>query len=281
MKTLIISCHCNNTEFIKLQHYSLNKFFNSEYDYIIFNDAKTYADKTNFFDNNLKQKINETCLNLNIKCVEIPQEIHSDRTLIFKNTLYPKTFDIGTRCSDTLQYAYNYAISLEGYDYLFILDSDMFFINHFNINEYINNYQICGIFQSGGSIIYLWSAISIFNLKKCINLNQLNWECGKIDNNSVDVGGNTYYYIRDYNPLIKPITNSHYSYADSVLKINDEKLKLLLLEICNISPTKSCNKEIMLNNAIIHVRGGSNWDYKSEDFFYKQFELIKNYILML
>jgi hypothetical protein len=276
--TLIISSHFNNIEFIKLQHYSLNKFFKNNYKFIIFNDSKNIGDNTNFFDNDMKNKINNICDELKIECIEIPQEIHVDRTKIFKNTIEPNTQNSCTRCADSTQFMFNYSIQ-QNYDYLFILDSDMFFIDELNIEDYMENYAMAGVINDRNGYKYMWNGNAIFNLKKSNNLQELNWDCGKIHNVSVDVGGNTYYYLEKYNPLLKRINCCHYTYKHLInSKSMDEKLYLLLCNLCDLREDTSCNKELLINNSIIHIRGGGNWNNYSKIFFNSQFDLIKQYI---
>ena len=48
MKTYIVSQHFNRTDYIRLQYETLAKYFVTEYEYIVFNDAKLFGDYTNF-----------------------------------------------------------------------------------------------------------------------------------------------------------------------------------------------------------------------------------------
>lgn len=50
-----------------------------------------------------------------------------------------------TRCALVVQYGFNYVINNYKDAYLFIIDSDMFFIDDFNINMYMKNYDLAGI----------------------------------------------------------------------------------------------------------------------------------------
>ena len=74
----IVSVFVNNPIFIELMYNSIKKFLKTEQDYelIIFNDAKTWTDITNFGDVTMKQQIVDMCKKLNIPCINIPNSHH-------------------------------------------------------------------------------------------------------------------------------------------------------------------------------------------------------------
>ena len=54
----IVSAVVNNPEFIEIQYNSLKKYMKIPYTFVIFNDAKDWADFSNFNDVTIKNKIN-------------------------------------------------------------------------------------------------------------------------------------------------------------------------------------------------------------------------------
>ena len=275
MKTYIYSTHFNMPEYIELQLKSLKKHFNSDFEFIIINDAKKYGDLTNFYDTNLESKINNICKKNNLECIIFPQEYHSNRTILFSTTTEPKTMNAVTRCSDVTQFSINHFTQNYNNGYLMILDADMFFINNFNIIKFMENYNIGGVKQKMG---YLWNGICILDSK--LNLNELNFDCGYVNNEPVDVGGQTYYFMEKYKDDIKykSITCSHYTFEETFEKESDN-IKKILLEYSNLRKDKSANKEIILNKCILHIRSGGNWDYRTKEFKYMELEIIKKYII--
>ena len=274
MKTFIYSTHFNIPEYIDLQIKSLYKYFNCEYEFIIINDAKNVGDLTNFNQSNLKDKINSICNQNNINCIRFPQEYHNNRIKLFPNTIEPKTNNAVTRCADVIQFCVNHFVKNYNTGYLMILDADMFFINNFNIIEFMKNHNIAGIKQKMG---YLWNGICIFDSK--LNLNELNFDCGYVNNDPVDVGGHTFYFMKKYDDIIKykSISCSHYTFEDTFTS-ESNNIKKLLLEYCNLREDKSANKEIILNKNILHIRSGGNWDYRTKEFKYKELDIIKKFI---
>jgi len=273
MITYIISCHCNIPEYIELQYYSLKKYFECEFEYIVINDGKDNGDLTNFYQNNMNKKISEVCEKLHIKCINVCQDLHKHRNKIFPNTIELSSNNAACRATIAYQIGLNNFKHNNGY--LFMLDADMFFINNFNINEFMLNKNLAGIKQGIG---YLWTGITIFNLNE-LNLDNYYCDCGVINNNPVDAGGYSYFFLQRYKDIIKykPITCSHYTCPKSYEKENDY-IKKLLLKYSYLRDDNSANKEIILNNSILHIRSGSNWDYRSKEFKYKELEIIKNFV---
>lgn len=271
MKTYIYSSHFNIPEYIELQYNSIKKYFTNDFEYIIINDAKDYGDLTNFNQKDLEIKINNICNKYNINVIRFPQNNHKDRKILFPNTIEPNTENAVTRCADVTQYLINDFIEKKYDGYLMILDADMFFIKEFDIIKYMKNYNLAGIKQRMG---YLWNGICIFNSKE-IPLNELNFDCGYVNNEPVDVGGQTYHFMVKYKDIIKykPITCSHYTYPYT---LPEDNIKNLLLQFCELREDKSANKEIILDKTIIHLRNGGNWEYKTKDFKYKELFILSS-----
>lgn len=274
MKTYIYSTHFNMPEYIELQFKSLQKYFNCDYKFIIINDAKLEGDLTNFNQNDLDNKINNISFKNKIECVRFPQYYHNNRTSLFPDTKEPKTNNAVTRCADVVQFCINDFVTKYNNGYLMILDADMFFIKSFNIIEFMKNHNLAGIRQKMG---YLWNGICIFDSK--LNLKELNFDCGYINNEPVDVGGHTYYFMEKYKDIIKykPVTCSHYTFEETFEEESDN-IKKILLEYCNLRNDKSANKEIILDKCILHIRSGGNWDYRTKQFKYDELDIIKKYI---
>ena len=57
----IITAVVNNPLFIEIQYYTLQKYFQGEYEIIVFNDAKEFPDFTNGDDIEIKTEIQNTC----------------------------------------------------------------------------------------------------------------------------------------------------------------------------------------------------------------------------
>jgi hypothetical protein len=211
-------------------------------------------------------------------------------------------------CNKAVQYGFNYIIQNYKDCYLFLIDSDMFFIDYFNIENYMINYDLYAISQSKGLLEYLWNGIFICNLSKCKNLETFNWEAGRVylldDNNNktenyngCDVGGHNYYYLKKNGYLdinsnkLKKDGAMHISTTNSIWIIGENDIKYLsdkLIEFIKKFSTLSSkpsnvekewiNKELLLNKKIFHIRGGGGWNHHKETYHKDCVNLINEFI---
>lgn len=84
----ILTSVVNNPEFINIQYHSFKKYMKTDYEFIVFNDAKVWKDYSNFYDNSVKYKIEETCKILGIKYINIPNGHHK-----YQKEAYLRTAD--------------------------------------------------------------------------------------------------------------------------------------------------------------------------------------------
>jgi len=312
MKTLIISTHFNSTDFIELQYISFKKYFKTNFDFIVFNDAKNFKDYTNYNDDSFESKILNKCNELNIKCIRISQEIHTNRKLIFPETIQPDTMDACTRCADSVQTAFNYAVNnCEGYDYILLIDSDMFFVFDFDIENYMKNKNISFLGNGGGDftfsseehVYYMWNGIAVFNTK-LPGLKEICWDCGRVNGKGVDVGGQTHHYLKKYKNDLKPIfiTNGNFTFENSVIDFFNEKrakrfeeignknqsdkyiifynnMQNLLIDYAKTNENNSANKELLLSDTIFHLRSGGNWNKLGLEKMNINFNKLKKFII--
>jgi len=312
MKTIIYSTLTNNT-FLELQYKSIKKYFQSDFEYIIFDDSRETEHLISY--NKIQTNdIKETCKKIGIKYIRIPQILHHNRGKVLpeewtkkNNDEWPYDDHPVTRCALAVQYGFNYIINNYKDVFLFLIDSDMFFIDYFNINDYMKNIDLYGGFQSRDSINYLWNGLFICNLNTCINLQEFNWESGKVfkldENNNktnegvgCDVGGHNYYYLKKYGYLdenkdkFKKDSAMHIGLIDEISeKLNGEndldiKLKEFIKKFCYLKTKPAnaeegwINKELLLNKKILHIRGGGGWCYHKEEYHKDCIELINDFI---
>ncbi len=168
----VITAVVNNPIFIEIQYYTLKKYFQGEYEFIVFNDAKDFPDFTNGNDITIKTEIQNTCDRLNITCINIQNENHRYNLCAT------------ARCADSMNYILEY--QKKNPDKYLLLDSDMFLIDYFDINKYAN-YDCAIVLQSRNNykINYFWNGIYYFDITKMKNLELLNWNACT----DCDVGG--------------------------------------------------------------------------------------------
>jgi hypothetical protein len=168
----IVTSVVNNPLFIEIQYYTLKKYFQGEYNFIVFNDAKNFPDFTNGGDITIKKQIEDICSKFNIICINIPNEHHRQNT------------NAAIRCADSMNYILDY--QKKNPDKYLLLDSDMFLVDYFDINKY-SNFLCAIVLQSRNQfkINYFWNGIYYFDMTKMNNIDLLNFNCCKF----CDVGG--------------------------------------------------------------------------------------------
>ena len=260
----IITSVVNNPLFIEIQYYTLQKYFQGEYEFIVFNDAKQFPDFTNGNDITIKTEIQKTCNNQNITCINIPNEHHK------------RTINAASRCADSMNYILQYQKKNPS-KYL-LLDSDMFLIDYFNPNKYFN-YDCAIVLQSRNDfkINYFWNGIYYFDMTKMKNLELLNWDHCQ----NCDVGGKMQEWLLKHhgdNPIPNTDqirwtnkdfhTNNTYfikhlwsctwdiNELPKNLESNTKLIEFLKNDIRNENNKFFCE---IYDNVFLHYRAGGNW----------------------
>lgn len=281
----IVTAVVNNVDYIEIQYYTLKKYFKGDYEFIVFNDAKDFPDLTNNGDISIKYNIIELCKNLNIKCINIPNDNHKINK------------DPAIRCADSMNYILDY--QKKNPDKYLILDSDMFLIDNFDINKY-SNYDCAIVLQNrNDSINYIWNGIYYFDMFKIKNNNMLNWNISP----HCDVGGMMQYWLKEqfvnvYIPTVNELrwsdkniifhTNNIYfikhlwslSWDETELPKNlkDKNLiEFLKNDHRNIGDKFFCE---IYDDVFFHYRAGGNWRNEDYNLYKKSTLQLKNILLL-
>ena len=260
----IITAVVNNPVFIEIQYYTLKKYFQGEYDFIVFNDAKDFPDFTNGYDVTIKKQIQDICNKLNITCINIPNEHHIQRT------------DASSRTADSMNYILEY--QKNNPDKYLLLDSDMFLVDYLDINKY-SKYDCAIVLQSRNdhTTHYFWNGIYYFDTTKLKDMELLNWNCCV----NCDTGGMTQEWLKkqmENTPI--PNTNDirwkdkEYHTNDIYfikhlwscswdineipknLESNTKLIEFLKNDIRNVNNKFFCE---IYDNVFLHYRAGGNW----------------------
>jgi len=275
---------CNNPIFIEIQYYTLKKYFQGQYDFIVFNDAKDFPDFTNNNDITIKTQIEDICNKLNITCINIPNSHH-------KTNLTP-----GARSSDSMNYILQY--QKKNPDKYLLLDSDMFIVDYFDINKY-SQYDCAIVLQSRNDhrINYFWNGIYYFDMIKMKNTELLNWNCC----NYCDTGGmmqewlklqmgnipipntdvirrtNTKFHTKDVY-FIKHLWSCSWDITElpSNLQSNIKLINFLKKDVRNKNNKFFCE---IYDDTFLHYRAGGNWMNEGLYLHTKLSQLLKECLL--
>jgi hypothetical protein len=261
----IVTVVVNNPIFIEIQYNTFKKYMNCNYEFIVFNDAKSFPDYSNGNNILLKEEIIEICNKLKIKCINIPNEHHKLK------------IEASDRTADSMNFILTYQ-KLNPDKYLF-LDSDMFLINDFHLLDY-ENYDCAIVLQSRNNfkMNYLWNGLYYFDFNKMKKINLLNWNCLKM----CDTGAMTFQWLISQTKNIPNTDEIRFSnkifHNDNIyyikhlwscswdeseipnnLKNNEKLFRFLKEDPRNYNGKFYCE---IYDNKFLHYRAGGNWEKK-------------------
>jgi len=282
----IVTAVVNNPIFIEIQHYTLKKYFkgSGSYEFIVFNDAKDFPDFTNDNDVSIKNKIEEMCNKLNIKCINIPNDHHIN------------IIQASVRTSHSMNYILNY--QKENPDKYLLFDSDMFLIDYFDVSKYFN-YECAIVLQSRNEnkINYFWNGLYYLDFTKIENVDLLNWDCCT----HCDSGGMTQYWLEkqmlnfdmpNTDKIRYTTTNFHNEKTYFIkhlwscswnedelpknLKNNKKLIDFFINDVRNQNNKFFCE---IYDDVFLHYREGGNWLKKGLKLNYEMTTKLKEILL--
>jgi len=248
----VVTAVVNNPIFIQIQYYTLQKYMKCEYEFIVFNDAKSFPDYSNGGDINIKNIIDQLCKTLNIKCINIPNQHHT------------KQNDASVRTADSMNFILEY--QKRNPDKYLLLDSDMFLVDNFDLSDY-EKYNCAVVLQSrfDNKIKYFWNGLYYFDIKKMNNLPLLNWNCSP----HCDTGGMMQLWLQTQENLttnnifyIKHLCSCAWNETEIPENLQNNKK---LLHFIRTDPRNQNDKFYceIYDNKFLHYRAGGNWEKRN------------------
>lgn len=268
----IVTSVVNNPIFIEIQYHTIKRFVKGKYDFIVFNDAKSFPDFTNGGDPIIKLAIESTCQRLGIEYINIPNSHHQDYSRY--NGCAGKAACL--RTEDSLRYILNY--QMENPDCYLGLDSDMFFVNDFHIDRY-RDYHAAIVPQYRNvkqEVHYFWNGLYHFNIEKMKDKEILNWDGSP--ELSCDSGGMMKDWLakQDERDLyrIKHLVSTAWDENDApdFIRNNQKLLSFLKEDPRNLNGKIFCE---LYDNTFLHYRAGGNWNGEGINFHLQLSNLLK------
>ena len=259
-KVFLITHSYNRPDFIEIQYKTFNRFLKDDYEFVVFNDAP---------DMKMENQIVKMCQKYAIKCIRIPQTIHDMPYLPHEGGFNSPH----ARCANVVQYSLDtFGFDCDGI--VAIIDSDLFLIHDFSIEEYMNGYDIAAWAQDRGKVQYIWNGIVFLDMRRLPNKRTLNFNCGTVEDETVDVGGYTYYYFQQNPTVAYKMMNGLYmkrrAYKSLPSNLDSSVKKFLRRKPDNI--------EFFIDFAFLHYRSGANWNKKSSKYHEKKTKLFNHLI---
>jgi hypothetical protein len=262
----VVTAVVNNPIFIEIQYYTLKKYMKCDYEFIVFNDAKDFIDFTNGGDITIKTTITDICKKLNIQCININNHHHANTT----NRLCQEP---SYRTADSMNVILEY--QKQHPDYYLLLDSDMFLIDDYNIDDY-KKYDCSIVLQhrkdidKTTDIYYIWNGLYYFNINK-LDTSLMNWGLTY----TTDTGGRMSTWLKSLTQLntltpsfndkvhfIKYLKSGEWNMTDmpANLKVNERLVRFLHNDIRNKNGQFFCE---LYDNKFLHYRAGGNWEKRT------------------
>ena len=280
-RVLIITHNFNGAKFIKYQKELFDRFLLNEYEFVVFNDANQEGHA---------QSIERECAINNIRCIRVPQEIHTRPYLprLPKDPLHRPNI----RHANCVQYS----MDILGFHHdgiVLILDSDNFLIRPLDLEKYMKDFDIAAYLKGADNgVYYICPALAIFNIPLLPDVEKLNFNCGVANGASVDSGGWTYYYLKlhpglrlnslSYLPCHTlflanyDIHRPHANVPDNQKIIAYEKFGLTSLEI-EFLLKKPDTFEFFFDQNFIHYHEGTNHGNQPAHYHQRKWQIFTDF----
>lgn len=266
----LLTFHYNRPDFIELQHKTLQKFMQEDYELIVINDGNTPE---------RAQAIRLTCEQYGIRCVRFEQHWHftdclNDQVLSW---LYDPAF-IHTHLSFWTQdwhgvlnqpsvrhcHAIQYALDHFGYghdDIVAILDGDIFPIRPISLKTLLKDVPIAGIRRTVAeeNLEYLWVPFIAFDQSRLPNIHDLKFNVAFIEGHIHDSGAESYYYLKNnpgVNVKMYDYHGSTYYFDKPISVMEAQGFNYHEIELIKSLPWPQC-VEFHVNFSFLHFCGSS------------------------
>lgn len=260
----IVTAVVNNPDFIEIQYRTLKRYYQGDYEFIVFNDAKTFPDYTNGGDITIGRQIEDRCASLQIQCIAIPNDHHRAKD------------NASDRTADAMNFIFQYQINHP--DQYLVIDSDMFLIRPWSVESLVG-YDAAIVLQHRSDPLtdYLWNGWCYMNMLNIKNKELIRWERSP----GCDTGGKTHDWLQsqmsgwpmpntdeirwsnqmfytDTIYFIKHLWSCTWniSEAPDYIKENPTLLAFLKDDPRNVDGKFFCE---LYDGAFLHYRAGGNW----------------------
>lgn len=265
----IITITTGDIIFLNIQLLTLNKYIKEPFEFIIINACVKKNDFSNFNNKEAFNNVSKFCKNHNLRFLNFM----TDEEQLYYDNLNEPSSRHAFILKKTLLY-----MKINPDEYLNI-DSDMFLINDFYIENY-RKYDCAVVLQQNNTVKYIWGGLFYFNINKMKNLELLNhFDNGTYNNIPCDTGGGSHEWINSLTNIYYNTTDIRYNDYDYFNKDGVKFIKHLwscswneeefppelnnnILDYCkedfrNINNNYYCE---IYDKCFFHYRAGSNWN---------------------
>lgn len=233
MKIKIVTYADKRPDFIEPQLRSIKKFVkDTNYEFIVFNNAVDSVERS--------AEIEKVCKDLNVESIKVIldedlNKMHNETN--FSNGAY---VNANVACAYPIIWSWKNHITKWTDSLLCIIDSDMFFINDVCIETMMSGYNFSFVpqYKKTFQVYYPWNGLVFANMAELPSSLELDWFCGKVLGEGVDVGGQGHFYLEKFK----------------------KDLNVLFLEAWNMSDIEKTNPAINLRTFKTHLNGNARFN---------------------
>jgi hypothetical protein len=245
----------NNPEWIELQLQTLKACVKGDWTFTVFNDAKEFADFSNFGDAGMRRRIQDTCSKLNIPCVPL------------QNAHHQQIQCPATRCYHALQNMLEFQRRTPEKGRYLCLDSDMFVMRPVTADIY-SEYSIAIVPQQREWLRYFWNGLYMFDFSRIPEplIPTMDWRCNDVAGVWTDVGGGMHEFLKGMKPAevyeIPHLSSGSWGLEQFPFdSVNAEWLSFCMTDPRNSKDGKFFSE--LYDSAFFHFRAGGNWERRN------------------
>lgn len=163
----------------------------------------------------------------------------------------------GTAHASALKWALRDVVLAERPAYAAIIDFDVFLCAPFSVADVLRDADLAGWPQSRGLVNYLWPGLLLMALGRLPAPGEIDLGGGRIDGQSVDVGGRLHHYLTAHPEVrVKALPSGRPGHTDKSLSLLPSEARGAYESDFGVD---------VLAHAFVHYRAGSGWDYPSPE----------------
>ena len=265
-KTIVLTTHTRNFDFLSLQAQQLSKHVKFPYIFVAGIDLQGSPQTGVLGDDETKENFAKVSITTKTSLVQIPSSVHEERSIIFPNRKGPAGANTSKRSADSLQYLLS-VVPWWKFNSLLVIDGDMFPIATIQKPLVSESNVFRGIKQNrklfNRSVDYFWNGYFWIH-NSCPFHHLLNFNCGLVAKINTDAGGETSYFLKALTHFGYPI-----SYADHLSSGSWGDLDIANLDVSEAlrifirSDTRNDRHgrffSEIYDRVFFHYRAGGNW----------------------
>lgn len=263
----VLTTALTSPELLRVQADALHEYLPPHRLYVV-NDAYEAQHFSNHWTHDMPDAIQNACQEVGAVHWRFPDRWHFCRWMVFPGTEYspPAEFqenpNANTRCADATQYGIDRLLKLSS-DPILLLDADMIPYRPFDVEALLAEHPIWRVSQSRpNQVEYAWNGLFMVDPRRVNRLDLLNFDCGTVNGERVDVGGQLHWWLLENQGLVGDF--GHFHSADHWAEMQDG-LPRPLYEFMMWSLDHRINELSVPEtyaDSFAHLRAGGNWEVR-------------------